>query len=211
MNQRDFWKQLEYTICRALDSTPPWAGTGWWCDGFIPDAPDPRFDVDPALHDPMIIRGLVWMARGAHQESWRFTARAQKPGFPSDDESWDELIPMTNPREWLELDFDAKTMVITLPYTCRAGIARYEHMWTTQRGEWIVICENPASPDPRGGIFYHVPTDCMRILELDAEARHVFEQLRASGAKIIDEHPTLGKVKPPTSGIKNWFGRLRGR
>lgn len=210
MTENDFWKQLELRVCREIESST-WASSGWWCDGFIPDQPDARFDVDPALHNPLHIRGLVWMARGGtHQEQWEFLAI--KPKMPKGDTPWEELLPSPISHDWLTLDASAKKMTIALPFPRKAGVERYEHMWTTELADWIVICDNPNSTDfEKGAIFYNTATDATSLLEITEEARHVAKQLRAHGARVTDTHPTLGKPNPPRSGLRGLIDRLRGR
>lgn len=79
-------------------------------------------------------------------------------------------------------------------------------MWTTELGEWVVVCNNPSAPmEDRGFLFYHIPTDATRLVEIDEEARYIAGQLIERGARVTDDHPTLGKPKHIRFGPREWM------
>jgi hypothetical protein len=118
MNEREFWRRLEFRVCGELAWMPAWSDSGWWCDGFIPDGRDDRFTVDPNTYLSGRIHGLVWMARNVRgrslQESWAFQAVLSEAERPGDGDDWGLLLPAEDAYGWLAIDPDAKRMVVEL-------------------------------------------------------------------------------------------------
>ena len=105
MNEREYWKHLEFRVCRELAGMSENHLRFRWCDGFIPqqyqlEAPSP------------CITGRVWICDGQKQEEWEFTLLLRPPvGSPSEI-NWSSLLPAENESHWMTVDLALKRIEI---------------------------------------------------------------------------------------------------
>lgn len=97
MEERDFWKRMEYRLCAEFRGAAEPRLRYMWCDGFLPQG----YDFE---HSPPVIQGHVWMVLGQQQELWTFSlllpVTAQSPG----DIDWGKLMPSGDLTHWVTLD-----------------------------------------------------------------------------------------------------------
>jgi hypothetical protein len=105
VTEEEFWKQLEFRVCREFESMNDNALRFLWCDGFLPD--------DYHLADrPARITGLAWIANGRLQDRWAFELVVRAPVHDREDVAWAALLPAEDAREWLFADSDARFLRI---------------------------------------------------------------------------------------------------
>jgi hypothetical protein len=106
MNEADFWKRLEFRLCREILGLKEKNFHRYWCDGFIPDA----FDTEG---DRPTIKGWVWMGiiESSRQETWRFSLFIEEKQS-RDGIDWAELLPNDDVTGWLSIDVQHKLIEI---------------------------------------------------------------------------------------------------
>jgi hypothetical protein len=66
LDKSDYWKRLEFRVCRELAGLRDNSLRGLGCDGFVPEQ----------LHSDQggaRVTGTTWIMSGRDQEPWRFT------------------------------------------------------------------------------------------------------------------------------------------
>jgi hypothetical protein len=97
VEEADYWRRLEFRVCRELDGIDEYRRRGLWCDGFIPD--------EYALEgDPPCIRGTAWICPGQTQQAWRFTLVLRQRPTHRHGVDWAALLPAETATSWLKLD-----------------------------------------------------------------------------------------------------------
>src|SRR5262245_48030219 len=104
--ERDFWKRLEFRVCREIAKMPVFRRQQLWCDGFTPEV----YLLD---HLPRSITGAVWIASDSHQEQWRF--RLFLPSSSSASHvDWSKLVPQEQETGWLGVSAAKKELKVDL-------------------------------------------------------------------------------------------------
>lgn len=97
MDEKSFWPNLEFRLCREFAGIPQRPFQCWWCDGFVPseailDGPSPR------------IIGRCWIVDGQNQESWEFALFLPRTYGSRDEIDWASLLPAENVTRWMSFD-----------------------------------------------------------------------------------------------------------
>jgi hypothetical protein len=114
VTEDEFWKQLEFRVCREFESTSDNAVGFLWCDGFMPEEYD-LGDVSPH------IAGWAWIGEGRTQDRWRFTLTLEIRDQRREDIAWHNLLPPEDARGWLFDDRRARAIAIAVDHTRRAS------------------------------------------------------------------------------------------
>jgi hypothetical protein len=99
----EYWRHLEFRICRELAGMREKNLRAWWCDGFIPELLDATRGC---------FTGRVWMAHGKHQEAWHFTLVLGPHLRACEQIDWGALVVAEDLTGWLSIDPGRKTMTI---------------------------------------------------------------------------------------------------
>jgi len=96
MDEKKFWLDLEWRVCRELAGMRDNRLRSLWCDGFSPESyllngVNPR------------ITGKVWMAGGPDSQ-WDFTLVLRQPVASRDTVQWSTLLPAEDVTYWLSVD-----------------------------------------------------------------------------------------------------------
>jgi hypothetical protein len=97
MLESDFWKALEFRVCRDLQLRADNRLRFLWCDGFIPES----YLLDQR---PPRITGRAWIGDGRTQVQWTFTLLTTPPVSSPSDLDWDSLLPPEHANQWLAVD-----------------------------------------------------------------------------------------------------------
>ena len=98
LTEDDFWKHLEYRVDAEFEGSPDRRYRWVWCDGFIPDHPQPD-------DDPRVIQGVAWIDPGSGQRLWRFALLLPGPITDRAAFDWSAVLPPDDVTGWLAPDF----------------------------------------------------------------------------------------------------------
>jgi hypothetical protein len=104
-DERDYWVNLEYRICRELQEMPDNRLRFLWCDGLIPD------EYLLNSRSPSIT-GRAWICDDRIQDQWQFRLFLNKSVPSLAEINWQSLLPPENVTRWLALNASAKQMQI---------------------------------------------------------------------------------------------------
>jgi len=105
MNESEYWKQLEFRVCREFAGMSENHLRFRWCDGFIPqqyqlEGPSP------------CVTGRAWICDGPKQEEWDFTLFLMPPVASRSEIDWSSYLPPENVSHWLAVDLALKRIEI---------------------------------------------------------------------------------------------------
>jgi hypothetical protein len=107
MDEAEYWKRLEFRVCRELEGMRDNQLRFLWCDGFNPeeyltDDGSPR------------ITGRAWICNGPRQDEWGFTLTLPRRVASRDVIDWQTLMPADNVTKWLTVDQKSERIQIDL-------------------------------------------------------------------------------------------------
>lgn len=97
MDEKDFWENLEFRVCREFQEMPERRYQYFWCDGFLPrdyllDNPEPQ------------ITGRCWICFGSVQTEWDFALLVPGSARSRADIDWAAILPAENVTRWMSFD-----------------------------------------------------------------------------------------------------------
>jgi hypothetical protein len=104
-DEEDYWKSLEFRICRELSEMPDDCLRFLWCDGLIPD------DSILNCRSPSIT-GRAWICHDRQQDQWQFRLFLNKGVSSREGINWLSLLPPENVTRWLAINFRAQQIQI---------------------------------------------------------------------------------------------------
>jgi hypothetical protein len=105
MDEGEYWKHLEYRVCREFEGMRDNRLRFLWCDGFIPE----EYLLDGAKP---YITGRAWICDGPRQDEWHFTLALPHPVASRDALDWETLMPPENVTKWLAVDQTSRRIQI---------------------------------------------------------------------------------------------------
>lgn len=109
MDESEYWRRLEYRVCRELRGLADDELRCLWCDGFIAEG----FHADDT---GATISGRLWIGRSAReQEAWRFHLFVGRSVHCQAEVPWDRLLPAEDATGWLSVDPPSKVLTIRPP------------------------------------------------------------------------------------------------
>jgi hypothetical protein len=105
MNEEDYWKHLEFRVCREFSEMPDDRLRFLWCDGLIPD------DYILNGRSPSIT-GWAWICNDRQQDQWQFRLFLNKGVSSLAGIDWLSLLPPENVTRWLAINFRAQQIQI---------------------------------------------------------------------------------------------------
>ncbi len=103
MDEKSYWLELEYRVCREFSGMPERSLHYWWCDGFIPKE---YFLQDPTPR----ITGTAWICNGGNQNEWEFTLFLDKRVSSREEIDWAANLPPEEVTRWMAFD-ERKKMI----------------------------------------------------------------------------------------------------
>jgi hypothetical protein len=105
MDEKTFWSDLEWRICREFDGMADGHTRNFWCDGLAPYA---WYLQDPT---PKIV-GVAWIGDDVNPKEWEFTLFLPGPVASREEIDWAALLPADNVTNWLAFDVESKRLQI---------------------------------------------------------------------------------------------------
>ena len=107
MEEKEFWRRLEFRVCAEFAGFADRRMRHYWCDGLVPE------EYDLAGDRPQI-QGTAWCGPSG-QEPWRFTLEVGRAAGPGGRIDWPALLPGDEMTSWLVPDPREKTLRINPP------------------------------------------------------------------------------------------------